>query len=77
MATLTSEQKRTVKRLTKDIIGSPAPVWSEVGDDRKEVAAPSDVLRTGLLEQNGPQSRFDGGATYSGIGLWLLLYFRG
>jgi hypothetical protein len=43
---------RTEKQPTKDIIASPAPVWSEVGD-RKEVAAPSYVLKTRFLEQSG------------------------
>jgi hypothetical protein len=40
MATLTPDQRRTVKRFAKDAIGSPAPVWSDVGPSplrRKQV----------------------------------------
>jgi hypothetical protein len=36
MATLTSEERRTVKAFAKEIIRSPAPKWSDVGHDRKE-----------------------------------------
>ncbi len=36
MATLTPDQRRIVKRFAKDVIASPAPVWSDVGHNRKE-----------------------------------------
>ena len=35
MATLRPDQNRIMKHLAKDIIGSPAPLWSDVGHDRE------------------------------------------
>ena len=36
MTTLTPDQRRIVKCFAKVVIGSSAPVWSDVGHDRKE-----------------------------------------
>ncbi|ERF68662.1 hypothetical protein EPUS_05723 [Endocarpon pusillum Z07020] len=33
---LTSQQKVTAKRVAKPVLGTPAPVWSEMGEDDKE-----------------------------------------
>ena len=35
-STLTAQQKVTAKRIAKPILGTPAPVWSEMGEDDKE-----------------------------------------
>lgn len=64
MAKLTSEQKRTVKRIAKDIIKIPV-LWSDVGQDRKEewFMALLQKLRDGenkqiaiVLENDKPQA---------------------
>jgi hypothetical protein len=42
---LTGSEKRAAKRAAKDIIGTPAPLWSDVGEDKK-----NDMFQR-LLEQ--------------------------
>ncbi|KAL3421826.1 hypothetical protein PVAG01_05982 [Phlyctema vagabunda] len=35
-ASLSPRERRTAKRVAKDIIGSPAPLWAHVGEDQKD-----------------------------------------
>ena len=57
MATLSSDERKTAKRLAKDIIGSSTLTWSEVGHDRREEWYQS--LLTKLRVEQAGESRME------------------
>lgn len=51
--TLESWQRTTAKRVAKDVLGSPAPRWSELGDDVKELRYQSWLALLRTTDNNG------------------------